>query len=66
MAQEVILNIRDAGVNVTRRYDKLFVHLTTPEAIALAPRFLPPTRRVVTREGETWVYTDSTRTAGVN
>jgi hypothetical protein len=54
------LDFLEAGVRIERSGGLIYVYLDTPEAIRIAPRFLPPTQRGVTVCGtaEVWVYRD--------
>ena len=46
-----------SGVRVVKDGELVYVYLDTPEAVRLAPTFLPPTKRGVAPDGaEVWVY----------
>lgn len=50
------------GVRMERQGDLIYVYLDTPEAVRLAPLFLPKTKRGVAPDGsEAWVYRASQR-----
>jgi hypothetical protein len=54
---ELLENFPEAGVRFERKDGLVHVYLDTPEALSLAPSFLPPTKRGVAPDGrEVWVY----------
>ena len=54
---ELLEDFPEAGVRFERKDGLFYVYLDTPEALSLAPSFLPPAKRGVAPDGrEVWVY----------
>jgi hypothetical protein len=56
--------LEEAGIRVKTAGDLIYVYLESPEAVKLAPQFLPPTQRGIAPDGsEVWVYRDADKGA---